>query len=528
MSYGRVATIFRGVNVELRNNQIDPNSIILQLTDYVLTYHALMQIITRYDANFDKKMLVKDFTELLRERAPRILNTPICYTANSTYQINKLCIAIAKYCDRYHWLSLLMPDVSKEDIYGNTLDSLNLGQFILTDDKRQFISLKEFSQTAIASIEKLENDCFLTVDENWYQRKLTEAEMQRLGDVKRLLLVVKSCYVCEEDGSSNNNQKLVDELIALRAGLRKGDAGHLGTNHWASIDADHALLRFREYFDSLPLYRQEELSNIGIGARNFGEIFKRLFRKSNEYVSCLQELGRDFDESMGKNVSSILNLPKNQQEYIRSITRQLLGKIEDSKLRLFGDEVELNREQLVNAVMQCCAKKNDEYDSYRDVLLHLAKFALQRSIAEYFDRLAEICYEIAVVSLRTPDDRYVAYQNLFNDMQNVALAVGDKRLWLAYIDETNLLSKFGFSKSSADYYTFTRYKNFTVFVNSLDTKENNKEEADWKAAHPYLESLRETTVSTIGFFNKNKKELAVGAAAVAIFATGIIFRSKGD
>jgi hypothetical protein len=232
-----------------------------------------------------------------------------------------------------------MPSVKSEDIYGNELDKLPLGQFILSDYKRYFINLPDIIDTVFTRSIQAETYVYLTTNEQGQSRNLTSNELSRLGIVHQELEHIRRKI--SDKGflarlMQKNTDKLREELVLLRDGLKEGDVHHGGQEMEAGANANLAIVRFRHYYENLSAAKQAQICAITSGARSLGDIFNILFRdpdkaKVNDGTSvtyCMSLVGGFLEDIINDNREVILGINNTQQDCLDYLKNKLLTKIQ--------------------------------------------------------------------------------------------------------------------------------------------------------------------------------------------------------
>ncbi len=326
----------------LKNNR-KPMSVkstsLFEMRDLLCSVIRVEEILNEYWIAPQSSVWKRMAVEFLQQRAERILNSSLCYTFHSDLPVNDLCITLAKLCDPLSQNSLLMPEVRKEDIYGNNLDELSLGQFILTDDKLSFISLCDIVDTAFSRSVDVETNIYLTTTAEGQSRALSNTEIQRLKTIYPRLEKIR--HQLNDKGFLTwllqNN--LYDELINLRNGLRDGDVNHEGHEMNAGAAANVAIVRFRQEYENWSEAKNKQVRAISANGRNLGEIFDIIFRDPNQarhnkglsVIYCMQLVGSRLEDILRANRITLQGINDSQQERINKLKNQLLEDIRTKK-----------------------------------------------------------------------------------------------------------------------------------------------------------------------------------------------------
>jgi|TARA_R110002126_G_scaffold272886_1_gene417153 hypothetical protein len=334
-------------------------------------------------------------TEFLQQRAEKILNGPFCYTFHTDLPVNDLCVTLARLCDPQHQNSLLMPGVRKEDIYGNNFDELNLGQFILTDDKLSFINLCDIVDTAFTRSVGIEANIYLTTTAEGQSRNLSNTEIQRLGTVYHRLEKIRHQLNDRSFLARVMRSNLFDELVNLRNGLRDGDVDHDGEEMNAGAAANEAIVRFRQYYEGWSEDKKSRVCAIYTNGRTLGEIFDIIFRDPNQsrhnnghsVIYCMAIVGSQLESIIYENRRELLGIKESQQERIHQLKYQLLEDIQTKKwMRLGTDEYASLYDHLallMNDLLVTLSKqtKNPEYTELMLNMVNFVYFECERMLA---------------------------------------------------------------------------------------------------------------------------------------------------
>lgn len=311
----------------------------LEFEDIIISMTEINAIFEEFNSNPDSVSWKKLIADFLKRRAERVLNGPLCYTVIRPYAMNDICISLARLCDPTAVCSLLMPTVNKEDIYGNRLDELSIGQFILSDDKSTFINLNDVIETAFTRSLASEDQIYLTTTASGEARPLSPTEMRRLGSLHHSL--EKICGQFREKGFfarflDRNRETLYNELVALRNGLRAGDVRHGGEEMSLGAAANQAIVQFREYYESLSKNRRDQLGAYSGNGRTLGQIFDVIFRNPEEaadndgssVIYCMYLVGDQLEHIISQNKQRLLNYDETKQECIERLKNKLLQDIQ--------------------------------------------------------------------------------------------------------------------------------------------------------------------------------------------------------
>lgn len=320
--------------VDVKNSQF----YFIEMADIIFSIPHIEEILDSYTENQSNSAWKQKTTEFLRKRGEIIINGPICHTLNTEYSINWICEDLAQLCDRDKKISLLFPTVQQEDIYGNELNSLDFGKFIVSDDKQTFIALETLVETACSKMLDSETTIYLTTTASGSQRTLSKTELERLGNFYSKIENIRT-VINERSFISKifkrESQKLYDELIALREGLMKGDVSHDGQEMNAGSAANIAIVRFSNYYLQLSDEKRLQIRNIRSSTRSLGDVFNLLFRdpqhsRSDEGTAvryCLQIIGRHLEEVISENRTSLMNMSLDKEERIQHLKNYILQEI---------------------------------------------------------------------------------------------------------------------------------------------------------------------------------------------------------
>ena len=418
----------------------DKTSSLFEIHDTIFTIARIEDILESYllDKTADAwKIKTQQF---LTRRADNILNGPLCYTLNTDYLTNHLCIALARLCDPTHINTLLMPKVSADDIYGNNIDELTIGQFILADDQHSFISLVDIVDTVFNRSVEAEDHSYLTTTAEGQSRNLTTTEMLRLGNIHQKLEEISSTIKNPSLFSqlmNRNSNRLLSELITLRNGLRDGDAGHHGEEMNAGADANQAIVRFRQYFEKLSIEKQNMIRAISCGNITIGEsVLDIIFRDPAEASRnagtgvnyCMAIVGGQLERIVNQNLRTLRGISDSKEELIKQLKENLLLAIQERTTIIPGGitHSELGT-QLVNLSQDIYSQlamhtKNTDASA---ILIELARFVFSEcerriksgSFDEKLNCYANILFAIGMEAIhfdaRKPEDNSFVLNETF-------------------------------------------------------------------------------------------------------------------
>lgn len=567
-----MASVLTNINQKISQSIFDNKDpfILQRLADFHTTLTNLMNIITDYSQHLDPIRLKQQLREMLAIRAMSIANTPLCYTLAPLSVTNEICVLIAKYCDEAHYCHLLLPTVNEEDIYGNNINEMGLGNFILTDNKKQFISLESAVATAFGRMDELEKDLFLTTDENDEQRSLTVNELNRLGTI---CSKVREVYNKMHERSffdwllKSNQYQLYNELEKLRAGLRKGDVRHKGQELNAGDDANTAIVNFNLYYNKLPEKKRNEINAIGHGDENLGEIFNLLFRnpehaKDNNGMSvnyCIAIIGNKLDTSLKNNYKQIIGFTLSHEELVESLKQQLLEDIKNrNNIQLGYGNTQTLETQLQGLITAVRYSLTHDQTNYAVCLKLFAEFVAGEIAARiktktvdvkcdyYIKLLSIISLESLSAAWQTHEDRNRMIMQLFERI-NIVNSSSSVRIhiklplsvtrWNAFLDTHDILSHFPFIHERNPSVTYIGKVSFPEYLLKLpDTYitfikkiEQDKDHAEWaernpvralalnynnKVTHFVHKNSHGLLHNPYQFFNANKEKIAIAASLI--------------
>lgn len=308
----------------------------LEMADIIFSVPRIEKIIALYNSAPEEKEWQQQTIEFLQQRSAKVINTPLCYTLNTEHPINYVCIQLAELCDSTRKFSLLFPTIQTEDTYGNNINSLDIGKFIISDDNRTFLSIEAIIELSCARLIDSETSIYLTVDGNGLQRNITATELNRLGIVYTKLEDIRKLITERSFFSkfiSNSSRQLHDELVALRDGLRRGDARHGGQEMNAGADGNVAIVKFKQYYDKLSTRKKAQIGTLRSGTHTLAEIFNLIFRQHSATDAgtatryCLQIIGRNLESIITENQRTLLEMSAEKQEQIEFLKRSILTEI---------------------------------------------------------------------------------------------------------------------------------------------------------------------------------------------------------
>ncbi len=317
------------------------------------------QLLTRIEeelANFNpaapNQKFITALNAIFAARCERNANGPMCHTLNASHPINQVCVLLAAYLDPQKRNGALMPLVAKQDIYGFELDRFEFGEFIIADNKRQFILLEPLLENACKRMQNLERSLYVTVDQNNNIRPLSKTELQRCGKLVTVMDSIAGWYGRfhrNRLGAKHNPAEaitLLRLLRELRESLRGGDVAHGGEELNAGVAANEGMAIFFEYFNQLiTLMTQEErlrLLALTDGDYSLEFVLNRLARPHGTNYEdtryCIQTLGRLLDGIIDANHNVLSGLCVDEKQNL-----QILMSI--VKAQLHGQELDANPAQ---------------------------------------------------------------------------------------------------------------------------------------------------------------------------------------
>ena len=269
-------------------------------------------------------------TRLFAERE-RIINTQLCHTRNSSYPLNHVFMHLATYIDAQKRNSLLFPSVAINDIYFNDFNKLEIGEFIITDNKRQFIMLEDLVNSACERM-LVQDRLYETVDEAGNTRPLSELELKRCGNVIRVIDSISKWFQSNHDSCSTL-------LAMLRDFMLRGDVAHGGEELNAGSEFNVGVIVFYEYYSTMPVASRERLRNFTDGDYRLGHVLDRLFRPADsnyrEVRYCIQTLGRLLQGIISANAVELSGMHVGKEVILRNLIRT-------AKTMLCGHDLDAN------------------------------------------------------------------------------------------------------------------------------------------------------------------------------------------
>jgi hypothetical protein len=270
--------------------------------------------------------LENNLTALLKQRWEDIQESSLVYTHNTQSVINQVCYQLAAEIDPNHIYKLLMSSIeNEEDGYGQNINELKFGQFILTDDKKNFIALKPLFDNAIHRVNQQETDKSLfsylisLPDIGGRETLLTPSEQKSVT-----ALLPKTTSFC----ALANERLRADALTALGAfsqlnrGLIKGDKSNGGDEYNAGKNANEAIVDFMMWFNDLEEAQQQELKKLSAvepysDRYTFANLLNRLVRPEVDaiwngahrpaVIYCVQITGRSLGNLIWTNNEFLRN-----------------------------------------------------------------------------------------------------------------------------------------------------------------------------------------------------------------------------
>lgn len=284
----------------------------------------LLRLINAEIAGFNQQAVNDGFKTALNAifagRWQRIANSLLCYTRNAAHPFNQALILLAAYLNPEKRNTTLMPTIADSDIFGYELNQLELGEFIIADNKRQFITLQGLANSACERMLEQNEQLYVTVNEEGQTRALSGNELQRCG---RVITVINSIAGWYRSHQGNHQLNFLSLLSTLRDRLLRGQVGHGGEELNAGRDANIGLANFYEYYTAMPEEDRRRLRAFRDGAYSLGTIFDRLFRPADanyrEARFCIQTLGRLLEGIINVNADALSGLRVDQRQNLRNL-----------------------------------------------------------------------------------------------------------------------------------------------------------------------------------------------------------------
>lgn len=566
------AIIFRDILSQLREIFSDVTSvkdnpiIFLEFNDIIISTTEIVSIIEEFKREpeeFEWRRLTADF---LKRRADRILNGPLCYTVNRVYLMNDVCISLARLCDPEHVCSLLMPAIAKEDIYGNEFDELAIGQFILSDDKLSFINLADVVETAFSRSLESEQQVFLTTTSEGRSRPLSSDEISRMGTISQELdNITKQFKNTNFFTRLMASNKLYDELVALRGGLKEGDVRHGGAEMNAGVAANVAIVRFREYYESLSRSAKIKLESLSNDDGNtMRQVLERLFRNPAEarqnngtsVIYCLYLVGSQLDSIISQNRHQLLSISETKQECIDRLKRELMQKIMRKRYNNINSKsfpsLTLQLVELID-YFDVIAASISSYSSEANLLHCMIKFiaaeclrfikedSFNEKLNGYANLLFAIGTELTLLEKRSEDDVRLVLNEAFKRISILSSCSqafiyfskpSSELNWMRWIQDNPILQQYPFhSYDNADFCYVNHYQSAypplrqRMLTTQAITRLRSEQEAERVAAinavkqQQHLQNMRQN--SPLSFFYRHPE--AVGFAIGAVSTVALVY-----
>lgn len=581
-----ISILFAQINEHLSHASFDNEDphIFQRLADIHETLSALMAICELYLQHLNPVIFKKHLTELFAARAPRIVNSPLCYTLEPRSVMNSICMLLAEFCDSEQYCQLLLPDVAVEDIYSNNINEIKIGNFILTDDGKQFIHLEGVVETTFARMDAAETELYLTTDAKGRERPLTSSEFERLGNIsQRLSDIHKQMHAKGfwQRWFQSNQNRVYDELKRLRAGLRRGDVRHQGEELNAGSDANVAIVNFKNFYDKLSPSKRQEMEAIGDGHENLGSIFNLLFRDPNQANSnngmtvnyCIAIIGGHLDSSLTNNHQQLMGISLDQQEAIGVMKNELISDIKNGiNIKLGGGFVRPINEQRAEFCETISRKLAPMQDVYATCLRLFINFVeneigrherqesnVKRSL--YIQILAKLIIESVMIDTQGDSRKTRILVDVFTAISRVAASTpswisiktpDSQKNWHNFLHTHHVLRLYPFEYN--DNPAIAAVKEIClpaimqqleipeIFIDDLHRHETNKEFQEWADNHPisaifvsYTKPIMDYIVGhgkrlqrdyrrdPNKFFEQHPREVAGGALAAVTALAGTMW-----
>lgn len=293
----------------------------------------------------------ENLKSFFQKRWALIANGSLCYTRNINYPLNRACVLLAECVDLRNKNLILMPGVALEDdVYLVDLYKLEFGEFIIKDDKKGFIPIKDFLASTCTRLVKFEEPLYVTNSFN----PLSQGELERLGGIIGVINSIKKLYQQLYQRDLNGNGSVLSELYLFRDALKRGDVRHGGVNLNAGPPANEGITRFSIIYNGLSDQDRQRLRNFHGRSPNktIGSIIDRCFRGVNEnYMDvkyCIDSIGRELDEILmeNENVAIVLSgMRVSQAQMAKSLINLVTSRL---TVDLTPDDANVERTSQLN------------------------------------------------------------------------------------------------------------------------------------------------------------------------------------
>ena len=298
------------LKIEANKNLKDEQTLLPSEADDLTSLYDLTKLIEEEirSCESDSKNKLKYFLE---KRWRSIANGPLCYTKNPTYPVNTACILLANYIDPVNKNALLMPGIADFDIFGTAFNELELGEFIIDDEMKNFITLDSLIESACARLTNFERPLYVKLDNQGQTISITETELSRLGHIIKVIDTIANWYSTRRD---NNNMFTI--LCDLRNCLLRGDVLHGGQEYNAGAIANVGIANFHAIYMLMDDDSKEQLRQFHDETYTVGSILDRLFRPAEANYEgtayCIQILGGYLEDIIADNAEELSGLRADQ------------------------------------------------------------------------------------------------------------------------------------------------------------------------------------------------------------------------
>ncbi|GAB4223564.1 MAG: hypothetical protein Tsb005_19070 [Gammaproteobacteria bacterium] len=412
--------------------------------------------LTTYKSSENDQTIKNNLTQFLSKRWEIIKNSEYNYTHSPYEFINLICVGVANFIDKENKNLLLMPSIDiTEDSYGTELNTLRLGQFILTEDNEYFIALESFFESAHARIFSRSEKPFTYINKNYNEIPLNKNQQTIIENIypdteEYFTLATEFNTSSEEilkylkDNSYSQFttlellQWLISEMRASSVSAENLTQDEILKREYQSAEnINTTLVLIKEWLDSLEPDKKEQLFKYQHPANSSIDIefiFNNLFKNTNNATNnsatyCLDLLANELELIVDKHHGALAGSTQNPkahrlEELYQRISRAITeghqveeflhqGKLLELELLLtvYPDLLAYQNGKNQNIIGLCLISNNEEYHTFADMLLSRYPELLHNPA----------CNELTILELAAVNDKPKTLNYLLEKYKNSKL-----------------------------------------------------------------------------------------------------------
>lgn len=292
----------------------DPDEAYTALLFRVSLQKILADVTSHPGLTLEKKLdLFKhNLHKLLSDYWTLIEDKPLSYVyhtevRNQEFLINRICIEFAEKIDPDRKMTILMPGVNENDSYGTSINQLKFGQFVLTQDNKNFIALKPLFENIIFLSNSGAQDVPLLSYLLPGKAAPIELNSSEIQNISRVLPYAQRFINAAYARINATQFTALGAVQRLREKLQKGDKLHKGSEEQATYHTYVATVEFQKWLDALSSTDRDLIENMSCMDGTFPALMAHLLRQLSENTEkdtsyiCTYFIGTYFDSFITAN-----------------------------------------------------------------------------------------------------------------------------------------------------------------------------------------------------------------------------------